>query len=193
MPGLLRVADESGLVAALTAVQRRAVMRFANAADRDAQLLNPQLFDLVALADSKTWVWWDGAAWQPFGADTSLAQRVATLESQMSALTTRVTNVEARVTALEGRPAAPTWWGGVSAITTGTEGLATLTHNLGVVPQVVLAVAQYQVLGGGAITDVCDMEPGSMTSTTVKVRMANNHGDFLNSANLVVWWLAIAP
>jgi hypothetical protein len=97
----------------------------------------------------------------------------------MTALTTRVTNLEAR-------PTAPESWGGVPGATVfGNEGAVTVTHNLGVVPQAVVAVARYQVLGGGAITDVLVME--SATSTTFTARMANNHGDFLsNGLNVAV-------
>jgi hypothetical protein len=181
---LYRLEEGSGLIAALLKVQRQTNLRYATVAERAAQLPTPLLMDITAIEATRAVEYWDGNAWQPLAGDTSaLAARVTTLEGQMSALT-------ARVTALEARPTAPIWNGGVTNIITGTEGNASIAHGLGTTPRAVVAVAAYQVLGGGAITDVCDID--GTNASTFGVRMANNHGDFLNSASLWVWWLAMA-
>jgi len=196
---LLRIGDDAGLAAALGTVQRRAVIPYPTAAARTAELLNPWPGVLTWLEDQQRYEYWTGLTWVALGADAALTARVDVLETKVAALEARtvatdndVAALAGRVTAVEARPLPPQWKGGVALITTGAEGLATVTHNLGVVPATALAVSQYQVLGGGAITDVCDIEPSSLTTTTFKVRMANNHGDFLNSANLAVWWLVMA-
>lgn len=185
MAGLLRIADQSGLVPAVLTLQRQTVLRYPNAAARDAELLNPTAGPpIVWLEDAARFEYWTGTGWTAFGTDASLANRVTVLEGQVAALTSRVA-------ALEARPSAPRWWGGLTAVTLGAEGLATITHGLGVQPQTVLAVAKYQVLGGGAISDVCVID--FVGPDTFTARLANNHGDF-QSGSASVWWLAmVAP
>ena len=57
----------SGLVDALT---QRSVMRFTNAADRNATLVSPTAGMIAWLGSEKIWTGWDGTSWVPLGGGT---------------------------------------------------------------------------------------------------------------------------
>jgi hypothetical protein len=119
----------------------------------------------------------------------ALQARVETLETQNAAQQASIGNLTTRVGALEARQTIR-WAAGLATVTTGAEGKAVLTHNLGVQPTVVLATPLITNLGGGAILDIVAVD--QLTPTTARLEFASNHGDWQNSKTLSCWWIAIA-
>jgi hypothetical protein len=66
--GLVRVDDDSGLVAAVARIQRAAIMTFTDATERDRQIPEPRAGMLTYLADTGGFEYWDGSTWAPFEA-----------------------------------------------------------------------------------------------------------------------------
>jgi hypothetical protein len=197
---LLRVEDRSGLTAAVDAIQRRAIIPFANATERGQQLTAPDKGTVTVLVDTLAFEYWSGSAWTPLaGSTAALEARVTTLESQMSSVLSRLSSVESvnttqnnRLDALEAN-APPKIRAGYSVVNTDGNALCTISHNLGVTPSAFLAMLQNQsILGGGSVNDWVLFNTGA-SATAIVLRLGDSHGDqYVNRTGIGVYWVAIA-
>lgn len=60
---LYRLEDGSGLIPALTGMQRQTILHYPDAAARAAQIKTPTLGMLTFLDATKKFEWWNGTAW----------------------------------------------------------------------------------------------------------------------------------
>jgi hypothetical protein len=190
---LLRVEDRSGLTATVDAVQRRAIIPFADAAQRADQLANPPPGTVTFRADGGAFEWWNGTTWLALAGDTSaLAARVDALETRMTAVESKNTTQDNRLTTLEARLPGPIA-AGYSVVATDANALATITHNLGVIPRAVLCMLQNQTSPNGpsAVNDWCLFNTGA-NAVAINVRLGDSHGDqYVNRSGIGVYWVAI--
>ena len=84
---------------------------------------------------------------------------------------------------------------GVDGAVLNTFGEKTITHNLGVVPSVVIAVKQFE--DGAPIHpqttgETCEVLRGSFTTTTFDVRLSDNFGTPLSNLFRTVYYIVLA-